>query len=80
MADVTIFGRIVVSKDVMHGKPRVAGTRVTVVQVLELLAGGKTIDTIVSPEYYPELTEVDVLACLAYASHVLRDERIIPTA
>lgn len=60
--------RIVVSRDVLHGKPRIAGTRIAVVQILDLLAGGKTPAEIVSDDYYPELTETDIRACLAYAS------------
>lgn len=42
MTEKTLFDRIVVSREVMHGQPRIAGTRVTVVQVLDLLAAGKT--------------------------------------
>ncbi len=79
MTDQTIFDRIVVSRDVLHGKPRIAGTRVMVVQVLDLLAAGKTPTEIISEDYYPDLTEVDVRACVAYASHAIRDDRIVPT-
>ena len=78
MADTTIFERIVVSREVMHGKPRVAGTRILVTQVLDLLAGGKTISEILSPDYFPDLNEADILACIAYASQMIRDDRIVP--
>ena len=78
MTDQTISERIVVSRDVMHGKPRVAGTRITVVQVLDLLAAGKTPAEIISEDYYPDLTEADVRACVAYASQMIRDDRIVP--
>jgi uncharacterized protein (DUF433 family) len=80
MAEQTIFDRIVISHDVLHGKPRVAGTRVTVVQILDLLAAGKTPAEIVSADYYPDLTEADVRACIAYASQIIRDDRIVPGA
>lgn len=80
MAEQTIFDRIVISRDVLHGKPRVVGTRVTVVQILDLLAAGKTPAEIVSDDYYPDLTEADVRACIAYASQVIRDDRIVPSA
>ena len=80
MTDKPISDRIVVSRDVMHGKPRISGTRVTVVQVLDLLAAGKTPAEVISEDYYPELTEADVRACIAYASQMIRDDRIIPTA
>lgn len=69
MSEQTLMDKIVVSRDVMHGKPRIAGTRVTVVQVLDLLAAGKTISEVISEDYYPDLSEVDVLACIAYAGN-----------
>lgn len=59
MADRTIFDRIVVS-------------RVTVVQVLDLLAAGKTPAEIISDDYFPDLTEADVRACIAFASQMIR--------
>jgi len=79
MADLHLNPRIVVSREVMHGKPRIAGTRITVVQVLDLLAAGKTAAEITSGEYYPDLTPDDVRACIAYASQLIREDRIIPT-
>lgn len=66
--------RIVVSRDVAHGQPRVAGTRIMVHLVLDLLAGGKTISEITSEDYYPDLTADDVLACVAYASQLVKYE------
>jgi len=60
--------RIVVSRDISHGKPRVAGTRIMVHLVLDLLAAGKSIDEITSEDYYPDLTHEDVLACIAFSN------------
>ncbi len=77
MTDHTVFDRIVVSREVMHGKPRIAGTRVTVTQVLDLLAAGKTVADITSEDYFPDLTEADVLACVGYASQMIREDRIL---
>lgn len=79
MTDKFVSDRIVVSRDVLHGKPRIAGTRVMVIQVLDLLAAGKTPLEIISEDYYPDLTEADVLACIAYASQMIRDDRIVPS-
>jgi len=76
----TLFDRIVVSRDVAHGKPRIAGTRILVYHVLGLLAAGKSIAEITSDDYYPDLTEADVLACLAYASRVIEHDTAVPTA
>ena len=48
MTDIPLSDRIVVSREVMHGSPRIAGTRISVVQVLDLLAAGKTPSEIMS--------------------------------
>jgi uncharacterized protein (DUF433 family) len=71
--DQVLLGRIVVSRDVCHGKPRIAGTRIMVYQILGLLAAGKTTSEIISADYYPDLTADDVLACLAYASRIVEN-------
>jgi uncharacterized protein (DUF433 family) len=65
MADYHLSERIVVSRDILHGKPRIAGTRVLVSQVLDLLAAGKPLSEIISDDYFPALSAEDVLACLA---------------
>ena len=78
--DQYLAARIVVSRDVCHGKPRIAGTRIMVYQVLGLLAAGKSIAEIISEDYYPDITSDDVLACLAYASRVIENDTVVPTA
>ena len=65
MTDHQLMDRIVISRDVMHGKPRVAHTRIAVVQVLDLLAAGITPAEITSDDYYPDLSLDDVFACIA---------------
>jgi uncharacterized protein (DUF433 family) len=60
--------RIVVSREITHGQPRVAGTRIMVHLVIDLLAAGKSIAEIISDDYYPDLTQEDVLACMAYSN------------
>ena len=70
--------RIVISRNVCHGQPRVAGTRVMVHHVLDLLAAGKTLSEITSDDYFPDLETEDVLACIAYASQVIRNEDVVP--
>lgn len=55
------------------GKPCVRGMRITVYDVLGWLASGMTIQEIT--EDFPELTDEDIKACLAYAAdreHKLR--------
>ena len=68
--------RIVVDAEVLTGKPIVKGTRLAVDFILELLSEGWTESEILSN--YPGLTREDIQACLAYASHTLRAERVYP--
>jgi uncharacterized protein (DUF433 family) len=58
--------RISVNPAVRSAKPRVKGTRITVYDVLEYLAGGMTEDQILSD--FPDLTREDIRACLAFAA------------
>ena len=74
MADHKLTEHIVVSRDVLHGQPRIINTRIAVYQVLDLLGSGETISDIISEHYFPELTEDDVFACLNYASRVIQNE------
>ena len=48
------------------GKPCIRGMRITVTDVLEYLAGGMSIPEILAD--FPELTEEDIRACLAFAT------------
>ncbi|GAA6617270.1 DUF433 domain-containing protein [Scytonema sp. NUACC26] len=58
--------RIIVSPQVHFGKPCVAGTRITVQSVLELLNEGLSFNDIIQ-DYYPGLQIEDIRACLQYA-------------
>jgi uncharacterized protein (DUF433 family) len=68
--------KIEVNPEVMTGKPVIKGSRLTVDHVIELLAEGWTVATIT--EEYPGVTDEDVAACLAYASEVLKSEKVYP--
>lgn len=48
------------------GKPCIRGLRITVQDVLGMLAAGMSVEQIIAD--YPELTREDVLACLAFAA------------
>ena len=48
------------------GKPCIRGMRITVYDVLELLASGMTHEEIL--EDFPYLRDEDILACLSYAA------------
>ena len=58
--------RIHVSPDIHFGKPCVAGTRITVQNVLELVREGTSFDAIIR-DYYPDLKVEDIKACIQYA-------------
>ncbi len=58
--------RIAITPGIRGGKPCVRGTRITVYDVLEYLAGGMTEDQILAD--FPSLTREDIRACLAFAA------------
>jgi uncharacterized protein (DUF433 family) len=64
--------RIVSDPEILLGKPVVKGTRLTVELILGWLAQGWTQEMLI--EAYPQLSRDDVLAALAYAAEMLRDE------
>ena len=73
--------RIEVNPNIHFGKPCVAGTRIPVVSVLELVEQGIPFDAI-RRDYYPVLAIEDIRACLKYAIEVLgaEDLHIAPTS
>ncbi|HEX4953759.1 MAG TPA: DUF433 domain-containing protein [Thermoanaerobaculia bacterium] len=71
--------RIRVSPGIHFGKPHIAGTRITVQSVLELLEADLSFDTIIR-DYYPDLTLDDIHACLRYAIALIAAEDIHLTA
>jgi uncharacterized protein (DUF433 family) len=70
-----MFDRITVNPKVHFGKPCVAGTRITVQNVLELLEEGISFDKIIQ-DYYPVLNVEDIHACLRYAIALVAAEDI----
>lgn len=70
--------RITVDPAILVGKPVIKGTRLAVEFILELLAGGWTLDQILGN--YPGVTIEDIRACIAYAREVLQEERVFPLA
>ena len=67
--------RISISPNIHFGKPCVAGTRVTVQNVLELVRENITFEQIVA-DYYPDLEVEDVRSCVQYAINVIAAEDI----
>jgi uncharacterized protein (DUF433 family) len=67
--------RIAINPEVHFGKPCVAGTRITVQNVLELLDDDLSFDEIIQ-DYYPDLTPEDIRACVQYAIALVAAEDI----
>ena len=65
--------RISIDPAVHFGKPCVAGTRITVQDVLELVKQGCPFEQIVR-DYYPDLATEDIQACVQFAMDVLAVE------
>jgi uncharacterized protein (DUF433 family) len=74
-----MIDRITVNPKIHFGKPCVAGTRITVQSVLELVNEGLSFDEIIQ-DYYPDLTDKDVRACIQYAIALVAAEDIQLTA
>ncbi len=72
------FPRISIDADIRFGKPCVRGTRLTVGEVLGMLASGATEAELLSD--FPQLTHEDVLECLGFAAERERRLHIDPAA
>jgi uncharacterized protein (DUF433 family) len=66
---------ITVNPKVAFGKPCVAGTRIPIYMVLELVEAGLSFDQIVA-DYYPALTKEDIQNCIQYAINLVKNEDI----
>jgi uncharacterized protein (DUF433 family) len=67
--------RISVNPRIHFGKPCVAGTRIPVQSVLELVREGLSFADIIR-DYYPDLQLDDIRACVQYAIDVVAVEDI----
>ena len=68
--------RIVLNPDILLGKPVIKGSRLAVEFIIELLAQDWSEEDIM--RNYPGLAHQDIIACLEYASALLRAERVFP--
>jgi len=66
---------IAVNPEIHFGKPCVAGARVPVLNVLELVREGISFGEIIR-DYHPDLKPEDVRACIQYPMDVLAAEDI----
>jgi len=67
--------RITVNPQIHFGKPCVAGTRIPVQSVLELVREGLGFPEIIR-DYYPDLQPEDIRACIQYAIDLVTTEDI----
>jgi len=65
--------RIEINPAIHFGKPCVAGTRIPVQNVLELVKEGIPFAEIIR-DYYPDLEVEDIRACIEYALEVVAAE------
>lgn len=65
--------RITMDPAICHSKPCVRGLRYPVENLLQLLAGGMTVEDILAD--YPDLEREDILAVLAYAARLSQVSR-----
>jgi uncharacterized protein (DUF433 family) len=73
--DMDWQGRIVTTPDTLFGRPRIAGTRIGVDFVLELLASGWSSQRIL--DEYPQLKPDDLQAVFAFVRDCLKDEDFV---
>ena len=62
--------RITLDPKILAGKPVIKGTRLAVEFIIDLLANGWTESEILNN--YPRLSREDILACLSYASSLMK--------
>jgi uncharacterized protein (DUF433 family) len=67
MSDMQLADGIVSDISVRGGRPRLAGTRITVSDILNALGAGDTIDELVAD--FPDLTHESIQAALRYAAN-----------
>lgn len=70
------INNIIIDPKIMVGKPIIKGTRITVQQILGLLAQGITIQEIL--QEYPHITKEDIFACLSFAQQALDNSAFTP--
>lgn len=60
----TLLNRISVDPNICFGKPCIKETRIRVSLILDFLSNGMSVEEILTE--YPQLTMIDIRACIAY--------------
>jgi len=69
-----LLARISVNPNICFGKPCIRGHRIWVSLVLDLLAGGESIQEVL--DNYSGLEEADIRACIAYGAEMSRERYV----
>ena len=69
--------RITINPDICHGRPTIAGTRMRVVDILDGLAAGNSVEELLAD--FPYITREDILACIAYGARAV-DHSVVQAA
>ena len=69
-----LLARISVDPRVCFGKPCIRGTRIWVSLILDFLASGMSVDKVLAE--YPQLTEEDIRAAMAYGAEMSRERYV----
>jgi len=68
------YDRVEINPNIMFGKPVIKNTRITVEHILRKLAGGMTVEEIITD--HPHLTPEDVFAAQEFVADYLANEDI----
>ena len=66
-----LLSRITINSNVCFGKPCIRGHRIWVSLILDLLAGGASIQEVLND--YPGIEDADIRACIAYGAEMARE-------
>lgn len=66
---------IVADTEICHGRPTFRGTRIIVSDIIELVAAGNSVETII--DQYPSLNREMIQGALEYAAKVIRKEQYV---
>ena len=61
--------------EILAGKPKIKGTRISVEIILERLGDGWTVDQLI--EAYPHINRRQIQACMAYAAEALATDDVV---
>jgi len=76
MSQRSLIERIEINPDILVGKPVIKGTRISVEQIMRMLASGMEVKEIL--EEYPHITKKDIRAAIFYATELVQDFRAYP--